>query len=593
MQFFTQLIKRFRALKTESSTALRTFSSREWMVFSFAGVLLIISAIGMLYKLNKLFVVTVPISGGTLKEGIVGTPRFINPILAISDADKDLTGLVYSGLMKHDNTGRLVTDLAESYTISKNGLVYTFIIREDATFHDGEQITADDVVFTVTKTKDPLQKSPKKINWEGVEAQKVDDRTVTFLLKKPYASFLDSVTLGILPMHVWKNLNAEEFTFSELNTDPIGSGPYEVRSVKKVSGIARTYTLKSFSDYAGGEPYIRTIEITSFANIQTMVDAFESGELDQISGIDSATAKQLEENDSSVHIRTAVLPRVFGIFFNQNQNTIFTDKAVIEAFQLAIDKQAIINEVLKGYGVTLESPIPPQLLADTDETLSSDSTDIPNNYSLEKARLILEKNGWTKNSDGVFEKIQKTGTGKTQKTEKKQLVFSLATGDAPELKDSALLIKKYLEALGATVTLDVYDLATLNQSVIRPRSYDALFFGQIISNEADLYAFWHSSQRNDPGLNIAMYTNTKADTLLESALATTDSTERTKKYLQFQTIVEKDMPAIFIYAPLFTYVTREHIKGIVLDRVTSASDRFITIPSWYIETDNIWKIFTQ
>ncbi len=592
MQFFTQQIKRFGLLKAKSTTALRTFSSREWVVFSIASLLLIISALGILQNLNRVFLVEVPVSGGILKEGIVGTPRFINPILAISDADRDLTALVYSGLMKRNNTGQLVPDLAESYTVSKNGLVYTFIIHENATFHDGTSVTADDVLFTISKAKDPLQKSPKKINWEGVDVQKIDERTISFSLKKPYASFLDNATLGILPMHIWKNLNPEDFTFSELNIDPIGSGPYSVRKVKKVSGVPKVYSLKSFREYIGGTPYIRTLEITSFPTTQALVSAFKSGTIDHISAIDSATAKTLEEN-SDVHIRTAVLPRVFGVFFNQNQNSIFTDKSVVEAFQLAIDKQAIINEVLNGYGVPLESPIPPQLLEDTDEAMGSESAPKQKSVSLESAIAVLEKNGWKKNSAGVFEKTQKVGTGKAQKTEKKQLVFSLATGDAPELTASATLIKSQLEALGAQVTLDIYDIATLNQSVIRTRTYDALFFGQVISNESDLYAFWHSSQRNDPGLNIAMYTNTKADSLLESALATTDSTERTKKYLQFQTIVEKDMPALFIYAPEFIYATRDTVRGIILDRVTNTSDRFLTVSSWYIETDNMWKIFNQ
>ena len=158
---------------------------------------------------------------------------------------------------------------------------------------------------------------------------------------------------------------------------------------------------------------------------------------------------------------------------------------------------------------------------------------------------------------------------------------------------AANLIKKDLEAIGMKVDVKTFEIGNLNQSVIRPRKYDALLFGQIINNESDLYAFWHSSQRNDPGLNVAMYTNAKVDKILEDAFVATDPVSRVKKYAEFEEEIKKDMSAVFLYSPSFIYVVSKDLKGLSLDHITTLADRFLGVHTWYSETSNVWKIFTQ
>ena len=170
-----------------------------------------------------------------------------------------------------------------------------------------------------------------------------------------------------------------------------------------------------------------------------------------------------------------------------------------------------------------------------------------------------------------------------------QLKFSLATGDVPELKDTAKLIKEDWEKIGAKVDLKIFDVGDLNQNIIRPRKYDALFFGEIVGFNGDPFAFWHSSQRNDPGLNIALYTNTKADKILESLRGTLDKEDRAVKYLDFGREIEKDVPAVFVYSPDFTYLIDENLSGIALGNITIPSDRFAGINNWYLKTDNVWR----
>ncbi len=572
-----------RPSRIELETAIKTFTLSQWLLLIIAFVFLAGSTLGLLILVNQKLLVNVPTYGGERTEGIVGTPRFINPILAISDADKDLTALVYSGLVRKDTYGNIVPDLASSYIVSEDGLTYTFTIRPTAVFHDGKKVTSKDVIYTISEAKDSLVKSPKKVNWDGIAVTAPNDETVVFTLKQRYASFLENATIGILPAHLWQDLTPEQFSLSDLNIHPVGSGPYEIKKISRTSsGIPSLYELSSFKKYVLGRPYLDTLVLRFYANERTLIDAFENGSVDAINSISSLEAKRLSEKKYT--IQTTSLPRVFALYFNQSQNPLFTDKNVIRALELAISKTQIVDDVLNSYGTPIASPIPPLLLSQT--KISNENND----SSLERAAVILTKDGWEKNTEGIWEKKEKT-KNKTTKTTK--LTFSISTSDAPELKNAAQKIKEELEAFGVQVDLKVFEMGALNQNIIRTRKYEALFFGQVINHETDLFAFWHSSQRNDPGLNIAMYTNAKADKYLEQAAGTLDKKKRTDLYELFEQEVINDAPAIFIYNPYFIYVTRDTTNGIALNRITGASDRFDDVYLWYQEQEHIWSFFTQ
>ena len=526
--------------------------------------------------------VGIPAQGGSISEGIVGSPRFVNPVLASSDADRDLVSLIYSGLMRKNPDGILIPDLAEKYEISKDGLSYIFTLKDKIYFHDGKPVTAEDVVFTINEAKDPIIKSPHKGNWEGVNIDKIDDKTVKFTLKQPYASFLENTTLGIMPKHLWDGSPIE---LNETNINSIGSGPYQVSKVnKQSSGMVNYYDLALFKKFALGKPYIKKITLRFYPNENDLVSALEKGEVDQISSITPQNAEILREEN--YRIESSVLPRVFGLFFNQNQAQIFTNKNIIKAIGLAINKNRIVNEMLAGYGVVIDDPIPPNMIAY--QKLNGEN-DLSYEEKLKKAQDILDKDGWKKGTDGFLEK---TATEKKKKTTIR-LEFSISTGNAPELAKSAELIRQDLEAIGIKVDIKTFETGNLNQLVIRPRKYDALLFGQIINLESDLFAFWHSSQRKDPGLNVAMYTNAKVDKILKDAFITIDEKSRIKKYAQFEDEIKKDMPAVFLYSPNFIYIVSDNLRELSISHIISPSDRFLNSYLWYIETDSVWKIFSK
>ena len=552
----------------------RSFSPFEKVLFGFFVGIALFGSLGLLYAVNaKHLTSNEPVVGGSLKEGLIGFPRFVNPLLAISEADRDLTALLYSGLTKALPDGTLSLDLAESVEVSEDQLAYTFTIREDAVFHDGEPVTADDVMYTVHTAQDPAIKSPRRANWDGVLVEKVDEKTVRFVLPQPYGSFLENTSIGILPEHIWRGVSASEFPFIEGNTEPIGSGPYKIASVSRnTSGIPTRYTLTRNAGYALGAPYIERITLQFFAHETEARRAYEAGDISSLGGLSQEYASMIDDGI----VYEAPLARIFAVFFNLNLK-LFTEREVRQALDYAIDRDALIEAALSGKGAPIYGPIPPGILLLPEKERSEKTRDA----RVGEARAFLEDAGWELDENGVY-----TDDGAP-------LAFSIATLNIPDLVKSAEYVVEIWREVGADVSVKVFDQSDLNQSVIRPRKYDALLFGEVVGRELDLFAFWHSSQRNDPGLNVSLYANITADSALEKMRRTSDPEERRTLYETFIKETESDIPAIFLYSPTYTYVLPEDVGGVDLGVLSSPADRFAGIHTWFIETKRLWHFFTN
>ena len=574
--------RRFRIPKENSiRKVLLSFTAAERVVFHFFVGLFVLSGIVLLWNVNSLYLVEIPSRGGTLTEGVVGNPRFINPVLAISEADKNLTAIIYSGLVRITPDGTVQNDLAEEVTISEDQRTYTIRLRTDARFHDGESITTDDIIFTLSKITDPIIKSPKRGNWDGVTVEKIDDVTISFTLKQPYTPFIYNLTIGILPKHIWKNVSNDEFSFSQFNTLPIGSGPYMVDTVERNSGgIPNFYSLTPFDDVTGQPPFIEEIVFRFYPSEIALIEAYNNNEVESLSGISPEKAMELEMDSSE--IISSPLPRVFAVFLNQNQSKVLLDKEVRQALDLVAPRDKIIEEVFGGYGSAINGPLPAGVYSWTNVDERSNTDD----EKLVEAQELLAKSGWEMNKEtSVLEKKSKTSTI--------ALSFSISTGDAPELQTIANELASAWGKLGAEVKILVFETGDLNQNVIRPRNFDALLFGEVVGRDTDLYPFWHSSQRIDPGLNIALYANNRADKLLEDARSSNEPLSVEKSYKAFTEELRTDRPAIFLYTPDFLYVVPDKIEAIEVGSLTLPQDRFLGIRDWYIETDKVWKIFTN
>ncbi len=560
---------------------ISSFGLTEKTIFIILSLILAVSGLSLLWKANLHFVTEVPAHGGSLTEGVVGSPRFINPLLELSDADRDLTYLVYSGLMRATAKGDLIPDLAESYTISADGLTYDFMLRNDAEFQDGQKVTADDIEYTVRMAQDASLRSPKKNNWVGVDVEKISESEITFKLKQPYSPFLENTTLGILPKHIWGSATADEFPFSSYNTEPVGSGPYEISQIKRNgSGIPVNYELSAFKKYALGEPFIDKIKFNFYSNEKSLTDAYLAGQIDSTSSLSPQNLDALKDKIQTAAEKIS-LPRIFGVFFNQNQNKIFLNKEVRQALNMTVDKDRIVAEALNGYGQKIDGPLPNGILGDSESTSTYNR-----DQAVKDAQAILAKAGWKwSDTDKVLEK-------KISKKETQKMSFSISTANTADLKQAADILKEDWTRLGAQVEIQTFDPSDLNQSVINPRKYDSLLFGEIINRSLDLFAFWHSSQRTT-GYNVAMYANSKADSLLEDARQISDKDARLKKYALFENEISKDIPAIFIYSPEFIYILPPKIKGFESGLINNRSERFEEVYKWYIETDKIWNFLIK
>ncbi|MBI4114771.1 MAG: hypothetical protein HY445_02935 [Candidatus Niyogibacteria bacterium] len=570
----------------EIQAIIRRFSRIEQAVFLFFVILLLMGVAGLVWGINNTFSKEAPANRGTWREGVVGLPHTTNPLLALSDTDRDLISLIYAGLMRPDGLGRLQNSLAENYTISPDGLVYTFILKENLTWQDGKPFTTNDIAFTIALAQNPELKSPVRASWEGVNVAIKNDREIEFRLEQTYAPFLENTTLGILPKHIWNGIPIEQLSLSKFNIEPVGAGPYKVNAIERnSSGIITKYVLQAFKDYALGEPFISSFEFRFYPSERSLLAAFEKREINGIAGISPQRLPDAEHQWTTLHALT--LPRVFGIFFNQNKKDAFSKQEIREALRRAVDRERITKEVFGGFAKSLFSPIPPGTLGALD--IANDPSFVSMS-SPEEALRLFERNGWSQKIPGENKDMP---TNTTKLTNKKGDIFrfTLATSNVPDLVRTAELLKEMWGALGIEVELRIFEASDLNQNVIRPREYEALLFGEIVGRDPDPFSFWHSSQRNDPGLNIALYTNAMVDTLLEKARMLSDEAERKEKYEAFQKEIIRDDAAIFLYSPLYLYITDNRLKGFNTENITVPAERYANIHAWYLHTKKVFSFF--
>ena len=556
---------------TKIKSILNTFSLTEKVIFSVFSVIASLSLLFILIGLNNKFLVSIPENGGSIIEGVIGTPRFINPVIANSNVDRDISSLIYSGLVKVESDGNIIPDLADRFEISEDGLIYDFYISEDAKFHDKEIVTSDDVVYTILKIQDPEIRSPRISEWEGVAIEKVSDRQIRFVLETANPNFIKNTNVGILPKHIWQETPNDAFSLNLYNIEPVGSGAYRLDKIKRDSiNIPITYTLSVNKNYLLDKPLINKFIFKFYKNESELVEAIEKGEVNSVSSLSPESLKDISSKD--FQIITSSLPRVFGIFINQVESPSLSLKSAREALRLATPKSKIVDEIFNGYADKISSPI-------------TGLKDLDFSQDLEVAEQILVEAGWDKNEQGIY----------TVEVNDETFILStsISTSNVPELIDVAETVAEEWRKIGADVSVKVFEISDLNQNVIRPRNFETLLFGTVVNSPSDLYSFWHSSRRNDPGLNITSYANIDTDDILEELRNTTEEDISEEQIENLVSEIREDIPAIFLYTPQFTYLVSNKIKGVEIGNIKVASDRFESINNWFINTDKVWKVFNN
>ncbi|KKT69485.1 MAG: Extracellular solute-binding protein [Candidatus Uhrbacteria bacterium GW2011_GWE2_45_35] len=528
--------------------------------------------------------IEIPAVGGEYTEGLIGSPQFVNPLYAsVSDVDADLTQLIYSGLFRWNQNEGLVPDLAETYEISEDQKTYTIKIRENARWHNGDPVRSSDVLFTIQSIQNPAFHSPLAVSFRGVTASEVDELTVQFVLEEPFAPFLSSLTVGILPSSLWAEIPAKNTPLTSLNLAPIGSGPYKFdKYTVEKKGDIKSYSLVRNPDYYGEPPKIERLVFKFYHDTQTAVAALQNQNIEGLSFVPSHLLTEVEKI-RSVKILHPDMPQAVTLFFNEEKQPLFEDEDVRKALALTINKEEIINTVLNGNATIIDSPILPGEIG-----FNAEAEKITQN--IEAAKELISQTDYKDFSPDGFAAIKSQTTEADETSETfEELTLTLTTINQPTFIKTAETIAAQAKLAGIKILIETTEPSLLYEEIIKPRAYQMILTATQYDIDADPYPFWHSSQAKDPGLNLSLYSSHKVDDLLEKARSTNNLEERAAAYQEFQDLIVKDLPAIFLYQPAYTYAVSSKIKNINLEKIQSPTDRFQDIENWYIKTRQVLK----
>ena len=539
----------------------RKFSFRQKFIFVLCVLAIISGSIGTIKIIINKVTIPVPANGGFLKLGLVGHLSSLNPILSQSnDCDRDLINLIYNGLYQVDGQTGLVPSLAEKTEISSDGKQYTVFLKDNIFWHDGLAFTADDVVFTIEAIQNPKIKSPLFMNWQGVVAEKLSSNVVRFNLTNSYEPFLQNLTFKIIPKHIWENISTEDIYRNEYNIKPIGTGPYLFDNLEKdTSGKISTYSLIANEHYFENVPKITRLIFHFYDDYNSVKEALLKNEVEGFSPL-TLSDYDFFANKKAYQVKELSLPRYYAVFFNLN-NSLFNNSDFRQALDLAIDKTALVKTILHQKAVPLTGPISPGFWA---------SQEFINSYDVSQAQNLITK---IKSSKGA----------------PKEFKFTLSLPDNSELISVAQFLADSWKKIGVETELQIMSLPDLEKNVIQSRSYQALLFGEIISQDPDLFAFWHSSQITDPGLNLSAYKDKTLDKLLEETRQIQNQSQRLTNLASIQDILYKNKPALFLYNPSYLYLLPNKVQGVTIKYANLPAERWLDISNWFINTRRVLK----
>ncbi len=537
------------------------FSRAERTAFLTALVLALSSSVSIGALLLNQKTVVVPARGGSYTEGIIGQPAHINPVTASTEADKSLVRLLFADL----------SALSDKITVDKSGKIWDVRLKENIRWSDGEKLTSDDVIFTIQKIQDLDSGSTLSSNWQGVGANRVSELELQITLGNPYFFFLQNLrSLNVIPKHLFAETPVGNWRLSRYNLQPVSSGPYSFDSYDvRDDGFITAYHLKPNKFYLSGNPLINEFDLEFFTNVTKLIYAFNSGRVDGFaigSGEAAGIMRPYEAHNFS-------LPSYYAIFFNQGQNPALQDKKVRQALNASADRKGLVNDVLNGDGEIRLGPFSPSLLPD-----SQNQTD---NFSLEAAGSILDDGGWITTSSTIKQKVIK-GV-------KVNLEFSLTVPQIPFLIKTAEKLRSDWAKIGIKTNLIAMSSEEISGDIVKNRDYQAILFGNMPNPPADLFAFWHSSQRFYPGLNLSLYNSKEADGMITGIAQNGDSSKRALEIQNLQNLIAGDYPAVFLYSPYYVYFSRKDLQGVQAGLINESTDRFSGVADWYLKTTRSLK----
>lgn len=563
--------------KTKSTKGLKqlrfvnkVLSDKEKRLFWIAFLLAILSLGALITEIIRHNTVTSPSVGGTYVEALVGSPKLVNPLFApANDVDRDLSSLIFSSLFRVGPELQPMPELAESYQWLDDGKTLQVVLRKDARFHDGETVDADDVIFTVAAAKNTAWRSPVSALLKDVQTVRVDDFTVQFQLPEARPTFLLDLTFGILPEHLWNDIQDANAQLADLNIRPIGSGPYRVTAFTRDSkGAVLHYDLERFDAFYGIKPAIEHIRFRFYPDRKTAIDALKQQQVNGLAFVPWGDVKSL--NTSKIHTAQLELPQETVVFFN-TKDSLLQDAKIREALMKAIQPSEILG-LLQAPSMLVNGPYP--------FINSASSTQTPD---LDKARQMLNDAGWIL-TEGASIRTLKTKDTNASSTPQ-ELTLRINVPEQPDLQKVAEALQRFWSLAGAKVEINVSDV----REIVANRNHQVYVTNIQISPNQDMKPFWSSTAATGAGYNFANL----ADRDIDAALIAIDQATSTEAIAiaqqNFSDKLQSKFAAYFLLRPSYAYAISSDIKGVTNEKISRPSDRFQSINQWFIKTHWTWK----
>lgn len=514
------------------------------------------------------FATAEPEQGGIYTEALVGSLQRLNPLFdQYNSADRDVDRLIFSGLVRFDARGLPQPDLAETWGVSEDGLLYNFKLREGIKWHDGADLTAADILFTINLLRQESEYIPADLRefWNSVEVVG-EGLDLQFQLPEPFAPFMDYLAIGILPEHLLGALPVDQIADSPFNLQPVGSGPFRFERAMVENDQVAGVVLRRFDEFYGDVPFLDQIIFRYYSDSATAMTAYQEG---QVQGISQITAEVLDralaEPDLAVY--TGRKPEQAMVFFNlKNQQAEFlSDVNVRKALFLGINRQWIVDRLLNGQAIVADGPVFPGTWAYYEGLKRQE-------YDPEKARSLLVEAGFLLEEGAQVR--TKAGT---------DLAFTLLHPDDAVHQAVAEALQKYWAELNVQVDLEPVAYDQLVSERLQSRDFEAALVDMNFtrSPDPDPYPFWDSVQATN-GQNYTQWNQKVASEYLEQARVTTDLAERSRLYRNFQVIFADELPALPLYYPVYNYGVSEDVQGVRMGPLLDSSDRFTTVTQWHL-----------
>jgi len=505
-----------------------------------------------------------PAKGGTAVEALVGTPGALNPLFEQDDATRDVDAVIYQGLTTVDANQRVVGLLARDWSVSPDHMTYTFDLRGDVKWADGQPFTADDVLFTFHVLQDQEYDQPDAQFWRDLGVAAGGPGQVVFTLRSPSAAFPLALRIGIIAKHLFDGLAPQQIQDSPYSgIRAIGTGPFKVASID-----ARAITLDR-NPFAAPQPWLDHLIMRTYPanNPQAAILAVRSGAADLVGGLEPEELNALQ-NASDTTIQDA--QTYTNAFVTMNADgagkPYFSDVKVRQALVQAIDRTAVIDAVLSGRADVDPTPIPTGNWAFT----SSAAKKYP--YDQAAANAALDAAGW-----------HLKGNVRTNKQGVPFNVDLVVTNTYPN-QQIAAVIKQQLSAVGVQVTIKPVTPVQLVGDYLLTHDYEMALVVFDVGPDPDLYSLWHSGAEAGT-LNFAYAKGWGLiDKDLEDGRAEVDVSARLAAYADFQSLIADAAPAIFLYSAHYDYAVSQRVRGVHMNHVIEPEDRFQYVTDWYVNT---------